>query len=176
MLIRDDQEFINAGFATKFPDIKARMLEWIDEALQRHPQFTRSDFFTSNGELGYTYKWHNDFFNTDMEEFLGLNQYGYYLHIIDNNTLSICAGEGSYAYAIGSSGTTGRDLVAIINTGTVVGEVGWYALPPKYYTYELIDNKIYVPLAGVIYTISGTRLFAEGNPFPLEKFTPGLKY
>ena len=145
-----------------FVAFKEQMVEGINESLQQNPQLQKSDFFQSDGRL---------IFPKNNYAFGGT--IGIYVHIIDNNTLSI-SDFGTDACAIGGSYTNGKDLVAIIKTGTIVGEVGLYSTP-NYYTYEIIDNKLYVPLAGAIFTISGTNLLRDGGGV-YKNFTSGQRY
>ena len=154
-------EGINNNVCT---ELKKNLIDKINRNLSENPQLQKNDFFDYNGAL-IDPKYPN--------WSPGGGSYASFVHIIDKNTLSI-NDWGLYAYAIGSSGSTGQDLVAIINTGTIVGEVGAYS-KPTYYTYERIDNKVYVTMAGTIFTISGTNLLEDGGGV-YTIFTPGQKY
>lgn len=119
----------------------------INRTLQTHPEYTRNDFFDSDGRF-YT-----------QSNILGSS--AQYIHFIDNHTLTLTQ-KFSDAWAVGSSLTNEMDLVCIINTGTRVGQIGLYART-FYYTYEILDNKLYIPVAGIIFTISGTSLLRDGG-------------
>ncbi len=82
------------------------------------------------------------------------------IHIINDNTLEF------YNYANVTDyepGATGKQLLFRVNTGSLWGMLGYYANNPTTYTYEKIDNKLYVIMKGEIYTVTSSALIRDGG-------------
>lgn len=82
------------------------------------------------------------------------------IHIIDDNTLEYIT-PGAFCEA--NSGSTGGQILYRVNTSSPLGTLALYANGSTPYTYEKIDNKLYVPLAGEIYTITSFGLWEDGG-------------
>ena len=136
--------------------------------------FTKtSDYFESDGLFKWPYR--------DDPNLIELHQYAQSyevcIHFINSNTLEVFYTDYDMAYKLGSSGASGKLLLYSIDLGSVVGKVGQYAYGSSgtAYTYEKIDNKIYVPLWGEIFTIIGDDLLRDGGG-RWTPFTPGKAY
>ncbi len=106
------------------------------------------------------------------------------IHIIDDNTLEYV---NPSAFYNANSGLTDKQILYRVNTSSVLGTLALYKNSSTPYTYEKIDNKLYVPLAGRIYTITSFGLWEDGgdkyysyNPetafytIPPESYTPPI--
>lgn len=82
------------------------------------------------------------------------------LHIIDDNTLEYISPSAFY-YA--NPGLTDKQLLYRVNTSSVLGTLALYKDSSTPYTYEKIDNKIYVPLQGTIFTVTSSGLWEDGG-------------
>lgn len=47
---------------------------------------------------------------------------------------------------------------------------GWYYLIREAYSYERIDNKIYIPMKPEIITVAGNNLIVDGSSAPLSRW------
>jgi len=82
------------------------------------------------------------------------------IHIIDDNTLEYISPSAFY-YA--NPGLTDKQLLYRVNTSSVLGTLALYKDSSTPYTYEKIDNKIYVPLHGTIFTVTSSGLWEDGG-------------
>lgn len=92
------------------------------------------------------------------------------VHIINDNSLALydaclCA-KGSSSYG---------EAVYTFYAGYYFKDLAYYDTP-SYYTYTKIDNKIYIPQAGTIFTITGNGLVEDGSSSVLTKYDPSKTY
>ena len=85
---------------------------------------------------------------------------GCVIHIINDNTLEVLYDD--YFCENGAS-VSGKQLLYRLNTGTYLGTLAFYSSQSTLYTYESIDNKIYVPMWGKIFTVLGDALWEDGG-------------
>ncbi|MBQ9237024.1 MAG: hypothetical protein IJ183_06070 [Prevotella sp.] len=158
----------NVAKASDFTEINKAIEN--DEVLYRN-NVASYDLFIYNDGLWWDVEWSHGRFRfyltnkgkTNLEV----------IHIIDDNSLAI------YYADLCAKGSK-----AIINYGEAIYEfyAGYifknmaYYGKPSYYTYSKIDNKIYIPLKGEIYTITSGGFVADGSSSVLKKYDPTKTY
>lgn len=85
---------------------------------------------------------------------------GSVIHLINENTLVVLSDD--YFCEDGVS-VSNKQLLYRVNTGTTLGTLAFYSSMPVSYTYEKIDNKLYVPMWGKIFTITSEGLWEDGG-------------
>lgn len=90
------------------------------------------------------------------------------VHIINDNTLAIY-----YADLYKQGYGRGEELYKFYS-GPVFGTLVYKSESPTFYTYTKDNNKIYVPLAGTIFTITSQGLFEDGTSGVLGKYDPSV--
>ncbi len=95
------------------------------------------------------------------------------VHIINDNSIVIYDTELCEESSIASSNY--GEAVYKFYAGYIFKNMAYYG-EPSYYTYTKIDNKIYIPSKGTIYTITGNGLIEDGSSSVLKKYDPSKTY
>jgi len=93
-----------------------------------------------------------------------------FIHIVNKNTMFYTS-RLEY-YKKDCPAVAGRDLIFIIKTGTSVGDIGAYPAFTSTYSFDLIDNKLWVPMPEWIFTVYNSTLMQDGGftyvPLPFK--------
>ena len=85
---------------------------------------------------------------------------GSVIHLVNSNTLEVLSDD--YFCEDGAS-VSNKQLLYRVNTGTSLGTLAFYSSHSTPYTYEKIDNKLYVPMWGKIFTVTSEGLWEDGG-------------
>lgn len=95
------------------------------------------------------------------------------INIIDDNTLCLY---GASLWPEGKCNEKNHDeLVYKLYAGPVFGNMAYYGSPISYYTYQKLENKIFVS-NGDIYTISSSGLIKDGGSDLWKKYDRNKQY
>lgn len=98
----------------------------------------------------------------------GLNFY--FIHIANKNTMFYT--DRIEYYKKDCPAVAGRDLIFTIKTGTSAGDIGAYPTYTAAYTFEQLDNKLWVAMPEWIFTVYNSTLIKDGGstyvPLPFK--------